>query len=242
MGPEKEVDFYLDLMEGTEPPVLELGVGTGRIAIPATKAGHQIVGLDLSESMLDVARTKMKSAGVAPGSLDLRQGDMSNFDLPGRSFGLIIIPGNGLALVLSEQDQGATLANATRHLKPGGVVAFSLYNASDEALNEDDNQLFLLGVVNDEATGNRHIMTGINEFDRPNQINRCTQFLETVSRDGATVCRHELPVTTRYLRIDQAVKLANDAGLSVEEVFGDFDRTAYTSTSDEMILVCRKIP
>ena len=240
VGPDNEVDFYLGLMEQTEPPVLELGVGTGRIAIPAAEAGHEIVGIDMSESMLNVARSKMSSADVAPWSLELIQADMTDFNLSERTFGSVIIPGNSLALVLSERGQAATLAHAVRHLRRNGVLAFSLYNASEEVLDSDDDETFLLGVVNDEATGNRHIMTGINRFDRANQINRCKQFLETVSRDGETVSRHELPVTTRYLRIEQAVELADGAGLIVEEVYGDFDRTAYTATSDEMILVCRK--
>ena len=239
VGPENEVEFYLGLMRQTEPPVLELGVGTGRIAIPAAKAGHEVVGIDVSDSMLAVARSKMRSTGVAPSSLELIKADMTNFELPHRLFGLVIIPGNSLALVLSERGQAATLAHAARHLNRNGVLAFSLYNASDEVLDDDDDETFLLGVVHDEATGNRHIMTGINRFDRANQINRCKQFLETVSRDGETVSRRELPVTTRYLRIEEAVELASDAGLIVEEVYGDFDRTAYVATSDEMIVVCR---
>ena len=240
VGPENEVGFYLDLMEQTEPPVLELGVGTGRVAIPAAMAGHQVVGIDLSDSMLAVARGKMESAGVPPNSLELIKADMTNFDLPHGLFGLVVIPGNSLALVLSERGQAATLAHAVRHLRRDGVLAISLYNASEEVLDSDDEETFLLGVVNDEATGNRHIMTGINRFDRANQTNRCSQYLETVSRDGKTLARHELPVTTRYLRIDQAIKLSCDAGLIVEEVFGDFDRAVYSTTSDEMILFCRK--
>ena len=240
VGPENEVDFYLGLMRQIDPPVLELGVGTGRVAIPAAEAGHQIVGIDMSDSMLDVARSKMRSSGISPNSLELIKADMTNFNLPHRSFGLVIIPGNGLALVLSEQGQASTLAHATRHLGSGGVLAFSLYNASDEALDADNDELFLLGVVDEDGTGKRHIMTGINNFDRANQINRCTQYLETVSRDGETLASQALPVTTRYLRVAQAIKLVNDAGLIVEGVFGDFDRAAYSATSDEMILVCRK--
>ena len=239
VGPEREERFYLDLMQRCEPPVLELGVGTGRIAIPAAKLGHRIVGLDLHRAMLDVARHKMKTLDVSVDELELIQGDMTDFDLGGRSFGLVVIPGNSLALVLTEEGQSATIAHAARHLKPNGVLAFSLYNASDQVIESDNNEQFLLGVVDDEATGNRHIMSGINRFDLANQLNHCTQFLETVSLTGETIARHELPVTTRYLTIDQAHDLVNNAGLIVEAVYGDFDGAPYTDSSDEMILVCR---
>ena len=239
VGPEHEERFYLELMGQCEPPVLELGVGTGRIAIPAAKIGHQVVGLDLHRPMLNVARRKMKSSGVSADDLELMQGDMTNFDLDGRRFGLVIIPGNSLALVLTKEGQAATIEHAARHLKPKGVLAFSLYNASNQVIESDDNEQFLLGVVDDEETGNRHIMSGINRFDRATQLNRCTQFLETVSPTGETTARHELPVVTRYLTLDQAHELVSNACLGLDALFGDFDLSPYTESSDEMILVCR---
>ena len=241
VGPELEVDFYLDLMQECDAPVLELGVGTGRVAIPAALAGHQVVGVDSQPSMLKVAKSKSAKAGVESGGLELMQGDMAELSLEFRGFGMVIIPGNSLALVLSEVAQQATILAAAEHLKPGGALVFSLYNASDQVIDNDDNERFLLGVVDDPKERKRHILSGINRFDRSQQINDCTQYMETVSRDGTLLHRQELRVVTRYLTRAQAERMVTSAKLQVEHVYGDFDRSGYSESSDEMILVCRKL-
>ena len=69
----EDVPFYLDEAERSGGPVLELGVGTGRIAVPIAAAGIEVVGVDLSAGMLEVARERAALAGV---ELDLRHGDM----------------------------------------------------------------------------------------------------------------------------------------------------------------------
>ena len=239
-GPELEVEFYLELMRECDGPVLELGVGTGRVAIPAALEGHSIVGIDLHAPMLDVAKAKAGKVGPLHGSLDLIQGDMTELSLPYREFGLVIIPGNSLGLVLTEQAQLATIAAAADHLKPGGMLAFSMYNAVAEMIECNDSEQFLLGVVDDANDQQRYILSGTNHFDTDRQINDCTQIIETVSADGNVLQRQELRVVTRYLTRAQAASMAVKAGLQVDHIYGDFDRSEYTDTSDEMIFVCRK--
>ena len=239
-GPELEVEFYLELMRECDGPVLELGVGTGRVAIPAALEGHSIVGIDLNAPMLDVAKAKAAKVGPLRGTLDLIQGDMAELSLPYREFGLVIIPGNSLGLVLTEQTQLATMVAAADHLKPGGVLAFSMYNAVAEMIECNDSEHFLLGVVDDARDRQRYILSGINHFDTERQINDCTQIIETVSDDGDVLQRQELRVVTRYLTRTQATSMAAKAGLQVERIYGDFNRSEHTDSSDEMIFVCRK--
>lgn len=239
-GPELEVEFYLELMRECDGPVLELGVGTGRVAIPAALEGHHIVGIDLHAPMLDVAKAKAAKVGPSRGSLELIHGDMTELRLPYREFGLVIIPGNSLGLVLTEQAQLATMAAAEAYLKPGGVLAFSMYNAVAEMIECNDSEHFLLGVVDDARDQQRYILSGINHFDTERQINDCTQIMETVSDDGDVLQRQELRVVTRYLTRAQAANMAVKAGLQVDHIYGGFDRSEYTDSSDEMILVCRK--
>ena len=241
VGPELEVDFYLDLMRACHAPVLELGVGTGRVAIPAALAGHRVVGVDLHPTMLEVARSKAAEAEITPGTLELVQGDMTELSLQFRDFGMVIIPGNTLALVLTEPGQQATLTRAAKHLRRGGTLALSLYNASDQVIDSDDNQRFLLGVVDDSQGRERHILSGTNHFDRSQQTNDCTQYIETVSPDGTLLQQQTLRVVTRYLTFAQAASMVSRAGLRVDHVFGDFNRSGYSEDSDEMIFVCTKV-
>src|SRR5436305_4442189 len=69
----EDIGFYVDLAIASGGPVLEVGVGSGRIAVPTALAGVEVVGVDLSEAMLDLARAKAEPHGLR---LRLVQADM----------------------------------------------------------------------------------------------------------------------------------------------------------------------
>jgi len=120
-----DVDFYLALAReaaAAGQPVLELAVGTGRVAVAVAKAGVEVVGLDLSPAMLAVARRK--AAGL---NLTLVEGDMADFEL-GRRFGLVYIPFRSFLLLTSVEQQRSCLACVRRHLEPGGRFALNFFN------------------------------------------------------------------------------------------------------------------
>lgn len=101
--------------------VLDAGCGTGRVAIELARRGHDVVGVDVDEAMLESARAK------APG-LTWIEADLADpaFDL-GRTFDVVVMAGNVLIFVPSGTE-GAVIANAARHLSPGGrlVAGYSL--------------------------------------------------------------------------------------------------------------------
>ncbi len=75
----EDIDFYVDLAAHADGPVLELAVGTGRIAVPIVqRTGRRVIGIDLSPSMLALAREHAAEAGV---ELELHEGDMRELDL-----------------------------------------------------------------------------------------------------------------------------------------------------------------
>ncbi|MGW4794020.1 class I SAM-dependent DNA methyltransferase [Nonomuraea sp. NPDC004297] len=108
-------------------PVLQIGVATGLFALPLARDGHEVVGIDLSESMLDAVRrrTETEPAEVR-GRLSLATGDMRGLDL-GRRFPLITMPGNVFLYNLTQRDQLATLAAVRRHLTDDGVVVIDMF-------------------------------------------------------------------------------------------------------------------
>src|SRR5947207_8214330 len=69
-----DVAFYVDQARASGGPVVELGVGTGRVAIPTAQAGVHLIGIDASEEMLEICRRQAEEAGVAQ-LVELRQGD-----------------------------------------------------------------------------------------------------------------------------------------------------------------------
>jgi ubiquinone/menaquinone biosynthesis C-methylase UbiE len=121
-----DVAFYLGLARqaaAAGQPVLELAVGTGRVAVEVARAGIEVSGLDLSPAMLSVARRK--AAGLS--NLSLVEGDMADFEL-GRRFGLVYIPFRSFLLLTSVEQQRACLACVRRHLEPGGRFALNFFN------------------------------------------------------------------------------------------------------------------
>jgi SAM-dependent methyltransferase len=121
-----DVPFYLELANEARnagAAVLELGCGTGRVTIPVARDGIDVVGLDSSPAMLDIARRKAAAAAV---DVAWVEADMRDLDLR-REFGLVIVPFRSFLHLLTDADQQACLACIRRHLLPDGRLALNFF-------------------------------------------------------------------------------------------------------------------
>jgi ubiquinone/menaquinone biosynthesis C-methylase UbiE len=99
-----DIPFYLEYAEKTGKDILELGCGTGRVAIPIAEAGYTVTGLDLSDSMLEVFKTKLKSASEeAKSRIKYINSDMSNFSFDIK-YDLIIAPFRAFQALTQDYD------------------------------------------------------------------------------------------------------------------------------------------
>ena len=236
--PEVETSFYVDLAVDSGGPVLEIGVGTGRIAIPTASAGVKVTGLDLNQAMLERASAKLRRSLPIAGVLDLVKADMRKFDL-GKSFPLVTIPSNTLLLALTQEDQLRTLRCAARHLERGGQLVFDVFVPGPDLLADRETEPFAWGETVHPDTGNRVVMSAINRADGATQINRETQIFEEYDRAGRMIRRAVLPIEMRYLVPAECHALVEQAGLVAEEVRGGFAGEPLTDDSEEMIFFCR---
>jgi SAM-dependent methyltransferase len=117
--PKAVASFIGDLAPGGR--VLELGVGTGRLAVPLTEAGLSVTGVDASPEMLARLRDRPGSAAVT-----VLEGDFATVEAPG-PFDLVLIAFSTLFLVPSQAGQIAVLANGFRHLRPGGFLVVEAF-------------------------------------------------------------------------------------------------------------------
>jgi SAM-dependent methyltransferase len=101
--------------------LLELGCGTGRVALPLARAGQVVVGLDNEPALLEELRARAAEEGL---EVATRRGDARDFDLDER-FGLIAAPMQ-LVQLFDEEDRHGMLAASARHLVPGGRVALAV--------------------------------------------------------------------------------------------------------------------
>jgi SAM-dependent methyltransferase len=102
-------------------PVLELAIGTGRVAVPLAERGIAVAGIDSSPAMVAALRRKVDEA-----TLPVVLGDMATASVPG-SYALVFLVFNGLSNLLTQAEQVLCFRNAARHLRPGGRFVIELW-------------------------------------------------------------------------------------------------------------------
>jgi SAM-dependent methyltransferase len=120
----EDIRFYVELALDSGGPVLEVGVGSGRVAIPTAMAGVHVVGVDRSAAMLDLAWAKALPLGVA---LELVEADMRALPDLGR-FPLVTVPFRALLHLHDDGERLAVLAGLRERLAPGGLLAFDVFH------------------------------------------------------------------------------------------------------------------
>ena len=232
-----DVQFYVEQARLSGGPVLELGSGTGRIAIPIAQAGIEIVGLESSTAMLREARRKTGDAPRSSGGIPVWvEGDMADFAL-GRQFALVIIPFRGFLSLLSVEEQMDCLRCIRDHLAPGGRLIFDVFVPDLEMLVEDDSTPFYVEDVPHPDSDRRLVVWHHNRFDNHNQINNARTILEEVDSGGEVVRRLYREFQIRYIHRFEAQHLLELAGFRVEELYGDFELGPFDDDSTDMVWV-----
>jgi SAM-dependent methyltransferase len=233
----EDVDFYENLAQSVEGPLLELGVGSGRVAVPLAQAGYEIVGIDTSLSMLDVAKRRLKAAGTLKGSLDLRPGDMTSFDL-GREFAMVFVAANTFQHLLATEDQLACLRRARKHLRPDGIFAMSVRSPASVSWDDSDWAPLLMHWARvDPATGDTIMKMVAEQPDASRMVRRLTYIYDRVARDG-NVKRSVFVTELRHSTQAELGLLLEQAGMRVTHVYGDYDLSP-VGFGDDLVIVAR---
>ncbi|MEZ5101505.1 MAG: methyltransferase domain-containing protein [Thermoleophilia bacterium] len=130
----EDVSFYIEEALASGGPVVELGVGTGRIGIPVALSGVHVIGVDASQGMLDVCRSTADAAGVDE-FLDLRLGDYRDPPVDER-VPLVMVPFRAYLHLLEDDDRVRALTAARELLLPGGKLIFDVFAPSPEDIRE----------------------------------------------------------------------------------------------------------
>jgi ubiquinone/menaquinone biosynthesis C-methylase UbiE len=231
-----DIPFYVDEARRAGGPVLELGCGTGRVAIPVFEAGVDVVGLDFSPAMLDVARRKIHRREDTDGALTLVQADMRDFRLD-RKFPLITIPFRGFLSLMTVEDQTRALLNVKRHLAPDGKLVFNVFVPDLEMLVQEGDVAYHLRDVTAPDTGTVFVVWSQSSYDNHAQIINARIIVDELDAEGAAVGRIYRDFQLRYVHRWEMHHLLELCGYEVMDLFGDFDRTPFDETSTEMVWV-----
>jgi SAM-dependent methyltransferase len=236
-----DLDLYLALAERIGGPILELAVGSGRLAVPLAAAGFAVTGVDLDPAMLDRAR----AAAAAPGQgrarkgrrLELVEADLVGLTLPSAgTFRLAFIALNSLLLLASRAAQREAFRALARHLAPGGLAVVDVWQPGADDLARYDGRIILEHARRDPETGRLVTKASSAQHDPSSQLVTLTTIYEEGAQGGAPV-RWLRVDRLRLVSADELVGFAEDAGLEVEELAGDYDLAPIGPSTDRAILV-----
>lgn len=222
-----DLNFYRKWCGKKSGPVLELCSGTGRLTIPLKKAGLDITGLDLSDSMLEMARAKAAAERL---ELTFIKGDMRRFELDNK-YSTIFIPFNSLQDISSVEDVEATLANVRKHLEPGGLLLFDVFNPSIHLMVRRETE-FTEVFEFKTADGKRISVREKCRYNSAMQINRVKWFFDIEGNESV----EEFGMRCYYpLEMDALLKYN---GFETVHKFGSFQEEPFCETSTKQIYVC----
>jgi SAM-dependent methyltransferase len=122
-----DLPLWRELADAARGAVLELGCGTGRVALDLARRGHEVVGLDADPALVRVLASRARERGLA---VEAVVGDARSFAL-GRRFPLVVAPMQVVQLLGGAEGRRAMLRSARRHLEPGGLLAVALADPFD---------------------------------------------------------------------------------------------------------------
>jgi SAM-dependent methyltransferase len=131
---KEDVEFYVIEARKAGGPIVELGVGTGRVAVPTAQAGVRVIGVDSSQGMLEICRRRAVKVGVSE-LLDLRLGDLRRPPVLER-VRLVTCPFRALLHLQSDEERLQALRAVYGLLQPGGRFVFDVFAPSREDVEE----------------------------------------------------------------------------------------------------------
>lgn len=232
---EKDVAFYRRMALETGGPVLEMGCGTGRVLLPVARAGVQAWGMDCSVAMLEQlsARLALEPPEVR-GRVTLKQGDIRETRL-GRRFRFIFAAGNVLHSFLERREQRAWLRNVRRHLAPGGVFCFDVFQFDYRRLSAPADWVNDVDRV-DAATEHRMRRFCRIEQEPEFQRFRVEMRLLTEDREGRTVSDETSTIMQRWFTRGELENLLDLERFEITNYWGNFERDEFGRGSPGQIV------
>jgi SAM-dependent methyltransferase len=206
----EDVPFYVEEARASGGPVVELAVGTGRLAVPIAASGIQVIGVDSSRGMLEICAERAALAGV---ELDLRFGDLRDPPVFER-VPLVTCPFRSLLHLRTDADRRRALRSVRRLLAPGGRFVFDVFAPARDDI---------------EDTHGRWLEREHGIWERADWDEN-TRTLTLSVRDANVSSTMQLA----WLSADEWRRLLAEEGFTVVACYGWFDRRPYTGGEDSI--------
>ncbi len=201
-----------------EGPALELGIGTGRVALPLARRGVEVHGIDASEAMVEKLKAKPGGMGVP-----VTIGNFGDFAVDAR-FSLVYVVFNTFFALLTQEEQVRCFQSVARHLMEGGRVVI-------EAFGPNPARFVAGQITQTKHVGEHGVVLEMSWHDPVNQ--RVSSQNVVLSEAGARL----YPVTIRYAWPSELDLMARIAGLRLRERWGGWRREPFEASSAKHVSV-----
>jgi len=229
-----DIEFYKELACEHRRKALDVGVGTGRVALELARAGVTVWEIDNSRYMLNVARRKMRrESAFVRGRVVLRYGDMRDFRLH-EKFPFGYIASSTFEHCITDGDQKKCLTSIFNALERKGTLAFDI---SQPAKGKPDASWW---VDRSEPRKGEEVVRTI--FSRRNPLTNlvCLNLFFDVYRKGALENRYYECGEARISSKQEIESLLKDVGFEICDVYGDFDKSSHGDGSRRAIFIACK--
>ena len=227
-----DVPFFLEELKTTSGPVLELMAGTGRLSLPLAEAGARLTCVDISGPMLTRLRAKLADRGL---EAEVVEADVSQLVLPGRSYGLALLPFQSFGELVTVEAQQAALDCVAAHLQPGGRFVCTMHNPSVRRTTID-GQLRLLGTFTLPERKGTLLLWSLQQFLPGTALVRASQFYEQYDPEGQLKEKHWLDVRFSLVERGEFQTLAETAGFRVAALYGSYDRSPFQDEASPFMI------
>lgn len=219
----RDTDFYLDVAGDSPRTILDMGCGTGLLAVEFARRGHRVTGADPAAGMMAIARARPGGSLVT-----WIESDAAGLATDTR-FDLIVMTGHVFQVFLTDEAIAATLANLRRHLAPNGRLVFETRNPAVREWEE--------WTAADTST--RVEVDGVGPVDVHYDVTSVEgQFVRFETHFGfADGDKVATPSELRFIEHDQLAEALARAGFAEVEWYGDWDRSPAGPDSPEIIVI-----
>lgn len=234
-----DVRFYVDLARKSGGPVLELGVGTGRVALAIAGAGVDVVGIEPMAPMLERAAERLSRLPRATRDhVELRRGSLERLRLR-RRFPLVIAPFNVWMHLYTRQQIERGFATVRHHLEAKGRFVFDVLLPDPVSMARDPARCYRGGQVPHPRGGAKYRYGEYFSYDPMTQVETTIMDFEHPTRKRESFCT---PLTQRQFFPAELEALLHYNGFAVESLTSDFEGKPITAATESQVVVSRLRP
>jgi len=238
-APTGDVEFYVKAGLKSTSKVLELGCGTGRIALPLVEAGCRVVGVDVSLPMLKEMSQKAFARLPASQQTKLSSVCMDMKDLGiSETFSLILCPYSAFTYLLEESDRSRFLSGVCELLSTEGRFILDVFVPHYEFLCQPDERVFFdyrRDVPGALVLERRKTI----QKDLTSQVNYITRYYRLLDAKGSMIEEFSTQESIRYWFQPELRLLLEGHGFEILAAYGDFDNQPYHYAAQMMVFVCQ---